>query len=60
MLCKRCMVVMKAGTTYEQKGKDGGKRQISHKRFCQCPKCKDRIYTNFEEYLYDASRKNSL
>ena len=54
------MVVMKAGTTYDQKGKDGGKRQISHKRFCQCPKCKDRIYTNFEEYLYDASRKNSL
>ena len=52
MLCKRCRVVMETtGTTYEQKR---GKDKTSHKRFCECKKCGDRVYTdapNFQEML---------
>lgn len=59
MLCERCMVIMKSGTTYEQKKREREK-QITHKRFCQCPKCKDRFYVdsiNFQDYLVKASKK---
>ncbi len=57
MLCKKCMIVMETGTTYERKRYPNGKEKIEHKRFCQCPKCKDRIYNNsfnFQETLNTA------
>ena len=57
MLCKRCMVVMKLGTTYEQK-KDGDK--TSARRFYKCNKCHDKVYTkepNFQEYINRTSGK---
>lgn len=56
MVCKRCMTVMATGTTYEQK-KDG---KSSARRFHECKKCGDKIYTkepNFQEYLNKAFRK---
>jgi len=58
MLCRRCMTVMELGTTYEQKGREN---KSTHKRFCQCPKCKDKFYINspnFQEYLNTASKEN--
>ena len=58
MLCKRCMVVMETGTRYEQKK---GQSKPLHKRFCECKKCGDRIYTNapnFQEILANESEKN--
>lgn len=58
MLCKRCMTVMRSGTTYEQR-KDNGKS--SAKRFHECKKCGDRVYThepNFQEYIREASEKH--
>lgn len=48
---------METGTTYERKRYPNGKEKIEHKRFCQCPKCKDRIYNNsfnFQETLNTA------
>ena len=54
MLCKKCMVVMETGTTYEQ-NKDG---KPSAKRFHECKKCHDKVYTkepNFQEYMNKAS-----
>ena len=54
MLCKRCMTVMKSGTTYEQK-KDGDRTFT--RRFYKCNKCHDKVYTkepNFQEYLNKA------
>lgn len=56
MQCKRCMTVMKTGTTYEQK-KDG---KPSARRFHECKKCHDKVYTkepNFQEYMSNASEK---
>lgn len=56
MLCKRCMVVMGTGTTYEQR-KDG---KSSSRRFHECKKCHDRVYTkepNFQEYMNKALDK---
>lgn len=50
MQCKRCMVIMTSGTTYERR-KDG---KTSSKRFYECKKCHDKIYTkepNFQEYI---------
>lgn len=58
MLCKRCMVVMKAGTTYEQKK---GQNKPSYKRYFECNKCRDRVYANapnFQEYLNRISTRN--
>ena len=55
MLCKRCMVVMKSGTTYEHKN-----GQDSAKRYDECPKCHDKKYNNtlnFQESLIEANRK---
>lgn len=58
MLCKRCMTVMGMGTSYEQrKGRD----RPSHKRYFECGKCHDRVYTNavnFQEILEKESNKN--
>lgn len=53
MLCKRCMTVMKTGTTYEQKKDD----KPSIRRFHECKKCHDKVYTkepNFQEYMSKA------
>lgn len=58
MQCKRCMVVMKTGTSYEQKQ---GYNKPSHKRFCECKKCHDRVYVssfNFQEVLARESEKS--
>ena len=57
MLCKRCMTVMGSGTIYEQRGHD----RPLHKRYFECKKCHDRVYTNapnFQEYLDNASSRN--
>jgi len=51
MICKRCKVIMKSGTTYEQKSNE---MKSSAQRFHECKKCKERIYTkepNFQELL---------
>lgn len=56
MLCKRCMIVMGTGTTYEQK-KDC---KPSFRRFHECKKCHDKVYTkepNFQEYMVKASER---
>lgn len=60
MLCRRCMVVMKPGTTYEKKD-ERNSGNIVHKRFCQCPRCKERIYnnsSNFQEILETMLKHN--
>lgn len=57
MLCKNCMTVMETGTRYEQR-KDG---KSSAKRYYECKKCKDRIYTkepNFQECMSKSLDKN--
>lgn len=57
MLCKRCMIVMEIGTTYEQR-KDG---KSSARRFHECKNCHDKVYTkepNFQECMNKASEKN--
>ena len=49
MLCNRCKVIMKPGTSYEQR--KGGH---TAKRYDECPKCGDRKYnnsSNFQEIL---------
>ena len=54
------MVVMESGTTYEGKNNGYGEGEISHKRFCQCPKCKERIYANslnFRKVMDRAKKK---
>lgn len=56
MICKRCMIVMGTGTTYKQ-NKDG---KSSAKRFHECKKCGDKIYTkepNFQECMSNVSEK---
>lgn len=60
MLCRKCMVVMKSGTSYEQKKNNNSK---GYKRYDECPKCHDKIYNNlpnFQETLVGAlgSRSN--
>ena len=58
MLCKRCMTVMKTGTTYEQRK---GQNKPSYKRFHECKKCHDKVYTNelnFQEILLKESEKS--
>lgn len=58
MLCKRCMTVMEAGTTYEQKK---GQDRPSHRRFHECKKCHDKVYTkepNFQEILDKESERS--
>lgn len=57
MLCNRCMVVMKSGTSYQYKnGSD------TAKRYDECPKCHDKKYNNspnFQELLVSAAKKHS-
>lgn len=56
MLCKKCMTVMKTGTTYEQ-NKNG---KYSARRFYKCKRCHDKVYTkepNFQEYMRNESEK---
>lgn len=56
MLCKRCMNVMAAGTTYEP-GKDG---KSSARRFYRCKRCNNIIYTkepNFQGYMNKSLEK---
>lgn len=56
MLCKKCMIVMKPGTSYEQR-EDG---RSSARRYYECKKCGDKIYTkepNFQEYMSKVSEK---
>lgn len=58
MLCKRCMVVMGTGTTYEKKRGDS---KPSARRFHECKKCQDKVYTkehNFQECMSKAAEKN--
>lgn len=58
MLCKRCMTIMGTGTSYEQKK---GQEKPSHRRFFECGKCHDKIYTNapnFQEIMRNESEKS--
>lgn len=41
MVCKECNIQMISGTTYECNG-----RNISNRRFDECPKCHFRKYNN--------------
>ena len=57
MICGRCMVVMKSGTTYEHKN-----GQDTAKRYDECPKCHDKRYNNapnFQESLVRATQKHN-
>lgn len=54
------MVVMEPGTTYERKKDRNGEGKINHNRFCQCPRCKERVYsnsTNFQVTLEKVSNR---
>lgn len=58
MLCKRCLTVMGTGTSYEQKK---GQDKPSHRRYFECGKCHDKIYTNapnFQEIMRNESEKS--
>lgn len=58
MLCRKCLVVMETGTTYEQ-NKENGKSLA--RRYHECKKCNNRVYTkepNFQEYMDEAVKKN--
>lgn len=58
MLCKRCMIVMETGTSYEQRK---NQNKPSHRRYFECGKCHDRVYTNasnFQEMLLKESNKS--
>lgn len=58
MLCRRCMTVMETGTTYEQRK---GDNKPSARRFHECKKCGDKVYTkepNFQECMNKASEKS--
>jgi hypothetical protein len=60
MLCKRCMVVMKSGTSYEQK-KNGNRKR--YKRYDECPKCHEKIFSNapnFQETLAKETEKKVI
>lgn len=57
MICGRCMVVMKSGTSYEHKN-----GQDTAKRYDECPKCHDKRYNNapnFQESLVRATQKHN-
>lgn len=57
MICKRCMVVMSTGTTYERKKVS----KPSHRRFYECKCCKDKVYVNspnFQEIMKKESEKS--
>ena len=57
MICKRCLIVMKPGTTYEHKN---GKNTA--RRYDECPKCYDKRYNNypnFQEILVKVVQKHN-
>ncbi len=59
MICRRCMVVMRTGTRYEQS--EEKKDSLSHKRYFECRKCHDRVYTNapnFQDTMTRALEKS--
>ena len=52
------MTVMGTGTTYEHKN---GNKNPTARRFYECKKCRDKIYTkepNFQEYMNKAAEKS--
>lgn len=52
------MIVMRTGTSYEQKK---GQDNPSHRRYFECGKCHDKIFTNtpnFQEILVRESEKS--
>lgn len=56
MICKRCMIVMSTGTTYEN-DKEG---RASARRYHECKNCHDKVYTkelNFQECMNKASER---
>lgn len=58
MQCRRCKVDMGTGTTYEQRKGDD---KLSARRFYECKKCNDRVYTkepNFQEIMAQVPKKN--
>ena len=58
MLCRRCMTIMETGTTYEQRKGDD---KPSARRFHECKRCRDKVYTNepnFQECMNKASEKS--
>lgn len=51
MLCKKCMIVMEAGTQYHPKK---GEKDKGYHRFYRCKKCGNKIFTkepNFQECM---------
>ena len=57
MLCERCMVIMKTGTSYKRDGK-----KYSAKRYEICPSCHSQKYNNspnFQELLAQEFSKNN-
>lgn len=58
MICERCHVVMKSGTSYENR-----KGRSSRRRFDECPMCHDKKYnngTNFQEMIRKESNKTEV
>lgn len=55
MLCKKCMTVMGTGTAYEQRNGDD---KPSARRFHECKKCGDKVYTK-EPYFQECMKKVS-
>lgn len=54
------MVVMKSGTSYEQK-KNGNRKR--YKRYDECPKCHEKIFSNapnFQETLAKETEKKVI
>lgn len=44
MICERCHVMMKSGTSYENR------RGYNKMRFIECPKCHERKYNNSSKF----------
>ena len=52
---------MESGTTYEKRQSRNSNMEVVHRKFCQCPKCKKRIYNNapnFQEALVKETEKS--
>lgn len=48
MICRKCMAVMKSGTSYEKRKGEG---RPSARRFHECRKCGDKIYANESNFI---------
>ena len=58
MWCRDCNVVMKTGTSYQQKKND---RDKGWKRYNECPRCHTKLYnnpSNFQEVLNRMTENN--